>query len=93
MIYGGVGKGYDQVVEGGGPSSTSVTRWGRRRGGDLIGGGTDTKRGRVILRHRPCGGDLEFSGGGYQSPLHRRHHLPRIPPRIPGGLRYGYRHP
>ena len=49
--------------------------------------------GGVLIRHRPRGGDLEVGGGDYQLPLHRRHHLPRLTPWIPGGLRYGDRHP
>ena len=81
------------MVEGGGYSSTSVPRQGHCRGGGLAGGGTDPKRGRVLPCHRHHGGDLEVSCGDSQSPLHRRHHLPRLPPRIPGGLRYGDRHP
>ena len=66
------------MVEGGGYSSTSVPRQGHCRGGGLAGGGTDPKRGRVLPCHRHHGGDLEVSCGDSQSPLHRRHHLPRL---------------
>ena len=51
------------------------------------------KGGGRLLRHRPCVGDLEGGGGDSQSPLYHRHHLPRLPSRIPGGLRYRDRHP
>ena len=86
-------KGDDQVGEGGGASRTSVQRRGHPRGGGLTGISPDPKRGRGLPRHRPRGGDLEGGGGDSQSPLHRRHHLPRLPPRIPGGSRCGDCHP
>ena len=87
------GKGAEQVVKGGGDSSTSVPRRSATRGGVLEGGGTDPKSRRGLTRHRPRGGDLEGGGSDSQLPLHRRHKPPRLPPRIPGGSRYGERHP
>ena len=79
--------------EGGGASATSVPRQSHTRGGGMAGGGPDPERERGLPRHIPHGGDLEDGGGDSQSPLHRRHHLPRIPPRIPESLQYMERHP
>ena len=79
--------------EGGGSSLTSVPRRINTIGGGLAGGGPDPGRGRGPLQNRPRGGDMDGGGGDSQLPLRRRHHLPRLPPRIPGGLRYRDRHP
>ena len=87
------GKGADQVVEGGGSISTSVPRRDHRRGDGLAGGGINQEMGRGLPQHRPCGGDLEGGGSDSQSTFHRRHHLPRLTPWIPGGSRYGDHHP
>ena len=87
------GKVDDQVGEGGGSSPISVPRWGHPRGGSLAVSGNDPERGRGLTWHMPCGGDLEGSDGDSQSPLHCLHHLPRLPPRIPGRSQYGDRHP
>ena len=45
-------------------------------GGDLAGGGPDTKRGWQLPRHMPHGGGVEGGNGDFKSPLHRFHHLP-----------------
>ena len=79
--------------EGGVASSNRVTQQITTRGGNLAGGGPDLERGRGITRNRPCGGDLEGSGGDSQSPLDHHHHLLRLPPWIPGGSKYRDRHP
>ena len=79
--------------EGGGASPTRVPRRGRCRLCGLAGGGHDTERGRGILWHWPRVGDLEGGDGDSQSPLHCRHHQPRLPPRITGGSRYRDCHP
>ena len=55
--------------------------------------GHDPKRGEGLPRHRPRGGNLEGGGGDSQLLPRCRHCLPRLPPQIPGGLRYGDRHP
>ena len=89
----GEGKGYDLVGKGGGASTTSVSRRSNRRGGGLGGGGPDLERGRGLLRHMLHGGDMEGSGGDSQSPLHRRHHLPQLPPWITGRSQYMDSHP
>ena len=81
------------MVEGGGAILTSVPRRITIRGGGLTGGGTDHEWGMELPRHRLSGGDLECGGGDSQLPLHRHHHLPQLPPRITGGLRYRDRHP
>ena len=89
----GGGKVAGQVVEGGGDSPNRVPRQDNRREGGLAGGGPYPKMVRVLLWHRTRGGDLEGGGGDSQPPLHRRYHLPRLPPRIPDGSRYGDRQP
>ena len=89
----GGGKGAYQVGEGCGASTTSVLRQGPHRGGVLAGGGPDTERGRVLPRYMSRGVDMEDGGGDSQLPRHRRHHPPRLSPRIPGGSRYGDCHP
>ena len=79
--------------EGGETSLNRVPRRSATRGGSLEGGGHDPERGRGIPRHRPSGVDLEGGGSDSQSPLHRRHHLTRLPPRITGGSWYMELHP
>ena len=85
--------GADQVVDSGEVSAARFPRRSHHIGSVLAGGGPDTKSGRGIPWHRTCGGDLEGSDSDSQSPLHRRHHLPRLPPRVPGGSRYRYCRP
>ena len=36
---------------------------------------------------------MEGSGGDFKLTAHSLHYLPRIPPRISGGLRHRYHHP
>ena len=36
---------------------------------------------------------MEGGGGDLQSLIHHLHHLPRLPPWVTGGTRYGYRNP
>ena len=36
---------------------------------------------------------MEGSGGDFKLPAHSLHNLPRLPPRISGGLRHRYRYP
>ena len=74
-------------------SADSITIRSPRGGGGLTGGDPDPKRGRGLPWNIPHGGDLEGGGTDSQPPLHCRHHLPRIHPRIPGGSRYRDRHP
>ena len=59
----------------------------------MAGGVPDNQREMVIPRHRPRAGGVEGSDGDSKSPFHSLHHLPRLPPWIPGRPRYRYRHP
>ena len=59
----------------------------------MAGSGSDPQGGNGIPCYWPCGGDVEVSGVGFKSPAHSLHHIPRIPPRVLGGSRHGYRHP
>ena len=79
------------MVDGCGIGSDVLTRQIPRGGGNLAGGGTNPKRGRRIPRYRYRGCGLEGGGGDSKLPLHRLHHLPGLPPWVPGGLRYGDR--
>ena len=79
--------------DGGGPNSDGILGRRTRRKGGLVGGGTDPERGRWLPRHGPRGGDVEGGGGDSQSLLRRLHRLPRLPPRVPSGSRYGDHHP
>ena len=81
------------MVAGGGAGPEGLL--GRRfiRRGDLAGSSTNPERGRGLPRNRSRGGGLEGGGDDTQSPLHRLHHLPRLPPWVPGGTRYRDRNP
>ena len=89
----GGGKGADQVGDGGGVIESIFLRQSHCIGGGLVGGGPDPERGGGVLRHRPSGGDMEGGGGDFQLLLHRRYHLPQLPPQVPGRSRYGDHHP
>ena len=82
-----------QVGDGRGVGADVLPILSTYGGGDLTGGGPNPKRGRRLTRHRYRGGGVEGGGGDYQSPLHRLHHLPQLPPWIPVGSKYGDRHP
>ena len=74
------------MVEGGGSRSYGI--WGGTAcGGEHVaGGGSDPQGEKVLSWHWIRGGDVEGSGGYLKFPDHVLHHLPRIPPRILGGL-------
>ena len=57
-------------------------------GGNLAGGSSNPKREKGIPRNRSRGGGVEGGGGDTQSLLHHLHHLPRLPPWVPGKTRY-----
>ena len=54
---------------------------------------SERQRAHFNIYKNPQGGDSEGSCGDSQSTLHCRHHLPPIPPQIPGVSWYGDRHP
>ena len=56
-------------------------------------GDPDSQGEEGLPGHRPCGGDVEGSGGDFKSLAHGLHHLPRLTPWIPGGSHHRYRHP
>ena len=58
----------------------------------MAGGGTDSQGEEGLPGHWPRGWDLEGSGGYFKSPAHSLHHLPRLPPWVPGRSRDRYRH-
>ena len=60
---------------------------------NLSVGGPDPESGRQIQWHRSCGGGVEGGNGDFKLPLHRLHHLLRLPSLFPGGSRYGDRLP
>ena len=57
------------------------------------GGGPDLQWGRVLLWHRPRGGDVEGSGRKFKTLARSLHHLPQIPTWVSGRSRHRYRHP
>ena len=59
----------------------------------MAGGGSDLKGEKGLLWHWPHGGDMEVSISDFKSPAHSLHHLPRLPTKVSGGSRHGYRHP
>ena len=59
----------------------------------MAGGGPDSQGEEGPLGHWPWGGDMEGSGGDFKLPAHGLHHLPRLPPCVPGRSRNSYRHP
>ena len=60
--------------------------------GDLAGSGHNTERSWRLTLHSYHGGGMEGGGGDSQSPLHRLHCLPQLPPWILGGLQYRDHH-
>ena len=59
----------------------------------MSGGSPDSQGEEGLPGHRPCGGDMEGSGGNSKLPSHSLHHLPRLPPWFQGGLQHRYLHP
>ena len=59
----------------------------------MAGGSPTTPKEKGLLWHWPHVGDVEGSGDDFKSPYQSLHHLPRLLPRISGGLRQRYRHP
>ena len=54
-------------------------------GGNLVGGGTDTERGRQLLWHMPLRSGVEGVIGDTKLLLLCLHNLPRLPSWVPGG--------
>ena len=48
---------------------------------------------RRLPQHRSCVSGVEYVVSDSQSPLHRLHQLPRLPPWVMGGSQYRDRHP
>ena len=86
----GGGTGYEKVGDSGGVGTDGIPGRSPCGIGGLASGGPETKGGGSILRHRSSGGGVEGGGGDSQFPLHRLHHLPRLPPWFPGRLWYRY---
>ena len=82
-----------QLGEGGGACSDGVHGGTACGGVHMVGGGPDSQGEKGLPWHWACGGDVEGSGGNFKLPAHSLHRLPRLPPRILGGLRHRYRHP
>ena len=59
----------------------------------VAGGGTDPQGENGISQYRPSEGGVEGSGGDYKSPAHSLHHLPRLPPCLPGRSLIRHLHP
>ena len=82
-----------QLDEGHGPRPVGVPGGEAGGGIHVEGGGPDSKGEEGLPGNWPRGGYVEGSGGDFKSPAHGLHHLPRLPPWVPGRLRDRYRHP
>ena len=87
------GFGVGQLDEGRGPRPVGVHGGEACGGRDMVGGCTDSQGEKGLPGNWTCGGDVEGSGGDFKYPAHSLHHLPRLPPLVPGSLRDRYRHP
>ena len=86
-IYGGI-----QLVDGGKTLVDGVQAGVTGGGCHVAGNGPVSQGGKGLLWYFPRGGDVQGSEGGFKSPYQSLHHLPRLTPRISGGLRHMYRH-
>ena len=86
-------EGADKIGEGGGPGEGGFMRGSDDRRSHVAGGGTDPQGENGISQYRPSEGGVEGSGGDYKSPAHSLHHLPRLPPCLPGRSLIRHLHP
>ena len=68
-------EGQVEVGVGSGDGAEGVQEQSSCGGGDLVGSGIDTERGRRLPRHRSCGGGVEGGNSDFKFLLFRLHHL------------------
>ena len=81
------------MVEGGGPSEGGFKGGADGRRSHVAGGGADPQGENGIPWYRPREGGVEGSGGYSKLLAHSLHHIPRLPPCLPGRSLIRHLHP